>query len=587
MFRSSSNKINWISFCSSINISNDNNRWVKLATVIPWDNLEKEYSSYLNLSPQPSIRLAIGVTIIQKIYNLSYSETAALLQENPYLQYFCGFNEFDELHEPIDSKTVESFCKEISHLPGNKIKNDLSVHLNNIIDLSSLFAGHKSPFQNDVVPQGNKQRHKFRIRPKSPHQNSPIEATSKSDIMTPLAPISDFLFTQNETLQLQLLRAQFVIRLVGGKFHSNEEIEYHAHLLHIDISSKYWTVLQLVFFENFVSPSETEQILEICRTTPTTNGHCYVAEFIGHPGICILLHFTCDSSPEVYSRDWTNTLKEHLLKSGITSFRIGVSSACTSPLDICRASYEADAAMETLSNQHQILCFFNDEPTKFADTATLPNTMELMLVSAISRGDRNIALSALDSLLDYIKENDRSFLITRLHCSELSRLLIDTIQKLNIPNHQENWTDLFIYNDVQTFFQSIRALTKELCQQILFQKELNSIRERERILEFIENNFTDINFSLDFAADQLAITKSKISSIVKEDLGLNFSQYISMLRLKEVKRQLIDTQKPIQDIIKGVGYIDVPNFSRRFKLIEGMTPGNYRKFHSTQECTTS
>jgi AraC-like DNA-binding protein len=80
----------------------------------------------------------------------------------------------------------------------------------------------------------------------------------------------------------------------------------------------------------------------------------------------------------------------------------------------------------------------------------------------------------------------------------------------------------------------------------------------------------------------LNLTKSKISAILKEDVGMGFPQYISLLRINEVKRQLVVSQKPIKDIIRGVGYLDVPNFSRRFKSLVGVTPGQYRRLHQAE-----
>lgn len=60
---------------------------------------------------------------------------------------------------------------------------------------------------------------------------------------------------------------------------------------------------------------------------------------------------------------------------------------------------------------------------------------------------------------------------------------------------------------------------------------------------------------------------------------MGFPQYISLLRINEVKRLLVETQQPIQEIIRSTGYLDVSNFIRRFKTLERMTPGQYRSLH--------
>jgi AraC-like DNA-binding protein len=48
-------------------------------------------------------------------------------------------------------------------------------------------------------------------------------------------------------------------------------------------------------------------------------------------------------------------------------------------------------------------------------------------------------------------------------------------------------------------------------------------------------------------------------------------------------RQLVATNDPLKDIINRVGYLDTPNFIRKFKKETGHTPGQYRKLHAERE----
>jgi Transposase domain (DUF772). len=74
-----------------------NNRWVKLSACIPWDELSNAYYQSFNAStgrPAKEGRLVIGAVIIKHRLKLSDEETVAQIQENPYLQYFCGLKGF-------------------------------------------------------------------------------------------------------------------------------------------------------------------------------------------------------------------------------------------------------------------------------------------------------------------------------------------------------------------------------------------------------------------------------------------------------------------------------------------------------------
>ncbi|WP_306304772.1 helix-turn-helix domain-containing protein [Paenibacillus pini] len=66
-------------------------------------------------------------------------------------------------------------------------------------------------------------------------------------------------------------------------------------------------------------------------------------------------------------------------------------------------------------------------------------------------------------------------------------------------------------------------------------------------------------------------------------MGLNFIQYIWQNRMEEVMHQLKTTNDPLKDIILKVGYMDTPNFIRKFKKETGYTPGQYRKMFSQSD----
>lgn len=76
------------------------NRWVKLAKQIPWENIEELYASSLSGTgqgaPALSVRIALGAMIIKEKLKLSDEETVEQIRENPYLQYFLGLNQYED-----------------------------------------------------------------------------------------------------------------------------------------------------------------------------------------------------------------------------------------------------------------------------------------------------------------------------------------------------------------------------------------------------------------------------------------------------------------------------------------------------------
>lgn len=80
-----------------------NNRWVKLSHIIPWTKLSEAYNKNLSANqgrPAKPARLVVGAVIIKHKLCISDDETVLQIQENPYLQYFVGFSEF-QLEKPF------------------------------------------------------------------------------------------------------------------------------------------------------------------------------------------------------------------------------------------------------------------------------------------------------------------------------------------------------------------------------------------------------------------------------------------------------------------------------------------------------
>ena len=95
----------------------ESNRWVKKAQTIPWPEIEKRYAAlFTNRKGNVAkpLRLALGACIIQAEYGFSDEETALMIQENQYLQYFCGYPGYDDEKLPFDPSLMVYFRKRLT-----------------------------------------------------------------------------------------------------------------------------------------------------------------------------------------------------------------------------------------------------------------------------------------------------------------------------------------------------------------------------------------------------------------------------------------------------------------------------------------
>lgn len=91
----------------------EKNRWVTLAGLIPWDEIEAEYSKGFSKNrgaPGLSSRIALGSLIIKEKCRYTDDETVNQIRENPYLQFFLGFERYS-YDIPFDSSMMTHFRK--------------------------------------------------------------------------------------------------------------------------------------------------------------------------------------------------------------------------------------------------------------------------------------------------------------------------------------------------------------------------------------------------------------------------------------------------------------------------------------------
>lgn len=93
-----------------------NNRWIKMADCIPWDEFEIKYAELFQSDTgnvAKPLRMALGALIIQTKFQYADRELVEQITENPYLQYFIGLPGYQK-EAPFDASTLVLFRKRIS-----------------------------------------------------------------------------------------------------------------------------------------------------------------------------------------------------------------------------------------------------------------------------------------------------------------------------------------------------------------------------------------------------------------------------------------------------------------------------------------
>ena len=97
----------------------------------------------------------------------------------------------------------------------------------------------------------------------------------------------------------------------------------------------------------------------------------------------------------------------------------------------------------------------------------------------------------------------------------------------------------------------------------------------KQVKAYLESHYAQ-NISLDALAQLVHLSPFYLVRTFKESVGLPPHAYLTHLRIIQAKKLLL-AGLPIVDIAMQTGFTDQSHFTRRFKGIVGVTPGQYRK----------
>ncbi|MGF7033665.1 AraC-like DNA-binding protein [Paenibacillus mucilaginosus] len=94
---------------------------------------------------------------------------------------------------------------------------------------------------------------------------------------------------------------------------------------------------------------------------------------------------------------------------------------------------------------------------------------------------------------------------------------------------------------------------------------------------YLEEHYANPDLSLQHLSDTFGVHVKTVSRLFKDELGINFTEQLSKIRVERAKELLSFTGESVQDITARVGYLHPNTFIRVFKKLTGLTPGDFRR----------
>ncbi|WP_079909542.1 AraC family transcriptional regulator [Paenibacillus sp. 32352] len=98
----------------------------------------------------------------------------------------------------------------------------------------------------------------------------------------------------------------------------------------------------------------------------------------------------------------------------------------------------------------------------------------------------------------------------------------------------------------------------------------------EQVIRYLSERYHE-PIKLKQLADMIYVSPYYLCHLFKETTGITISDYLIYTRIRQSKRELALTEYSIAEIASRVGFNTLAHFGQTFKMMEGMTPRDYRK----------
>ncbi|WEK55546.1 MAG: response regulator [Candidatus Cohnella colombiensis] len=244
-------------------------------------------------------------------------------------------------------------------------------------------------------------------------------------------------------------------------------------------------------------------------------------------------------------------------------------------LDQVRLSYQEaliSSADITLPSKHR---FYVDIPdTMQQQSDNLPPYSEKQFLEQIRTGQWDEVRRFVSDIISRHENNASSLVQAEQSVMEALWLVHRLLQEMGVEvdkpmfsYHAQDYRNLRTETDC--------LLDKQIQTITMYQERFKPDVVQQMKRYIIENSQEDI--SLEMIARKVDLSPFYISKVFKEQLGVNYIDFLTECRIEKAKQLMSDPELSLKEITFEVGYNDPNYFSKVFKKISGVSPTEYRK----------
>lgn len=265
---------------------------------------------------------------------------------------------------------------------------------------------------------------------------------------------------------------------------------------------------------------------------------------------------------------------ESRVKQLDSHWSIGISKPFTEISSVSRAFFQAGIAC---SKSDDRIIFYDQIKIGEKGNLKYPLDKEKALYERLIKGEREGVIEAFHKIWDWMVQTSETNEELKKKAYQLiviiHRLIIEDFNiDERIEDYRSGLQPLNHLNEVGDYCRNtlLNFLTK-ICEEM---KEPSALIIDE-VCRYIGANYMN-EITLDSIASHVGFSRFYFSKLFKQFKGVNFIDYLTLVRINKSKELLKDPKLSVKDISYTVGYSDPNYYTSVFKKTEGITPTEYR-----------
>ncbi|GFZ90810.1 putative HTH-type transcriptional regulator YtdP [Paenibacillus marchantiophytorum] len=397
---------------------------------------------------------------------------------------------------------------------------------------------------------------------------------------------------------LPVVRATFLTRLLKGEVEQAEITDDSLAFMGVDLPHPYLGVILVeVDDSNEFRMEESDRDRALVRfilfnlSSELIGNSGYVTETDSNR-LALLLNVPDDSEETIRNRDALITELKDIIEGRFRmKITIATSSFQSGRLEASRCYNEALNALDyRIIHGISSVIHYNEIRIQERTYYHYPMEIEAQIINCLKSGEYD----QVERLLNELYKHNMG---TRDTTPELGKLLflnlLSTVLKVTnaLKIDEKQWqvgaadpVKLIINStSADDMLKKVKELCLFICNSVQEARSEHNERWNERMKTYIDEHYGDHSLSLTSIAEHFGMTPQYMSGLFKKQYGINVTDYMIEVRMKEAKRWLEVPGMTILQVAEQVGYSTDIGFIRVFKKMEGITPGKYREMQQRSD----